>query len=51
VFAFYNDRGECENRIEEFKNGFRADRLSGLRFLRTWYPAGRPVGLMLSGPS
>ena len=27
VFAFYNDRGECENRIEEFKNGFRADRL------------------------
>ena len=28
VFAFYNDRGECENRIEEFKNGFRADRLS-----------------------
>ena len=20
VFAFYNDRGECENRIEEFKN-------------------------------
>jgi hypothetical protein len=21
VFAFYNDRGECENRIEEFKNG------------------------------
>ena len=28
VFAFYNDRGECENRIEEFKDGFRADRLS-----------------------
>jgi len=26
VFAFYNDRGECENRIQEFKNGFRADR-------------------------
>jgi hypothetical protein len=24
VFAFYNDRGECENLIEEFKNGFRA---------------------------
>src|SRR5581483_5822018 len=23
VFAFYNDRGECENRIEEFKNAFR----------------------------
>jgi Transposase DDE domain group 1 len=33
VFAFYNDRGECENRIEEFKNGFRADRWSGHRFL------------------
>ncbi|HEV2117600.1 MAG TPA: transposase [Terriglobales bacterium] len=33
VFAFYNDRGECENCIEEFKNGFRADRLSCHRFL------------------
>jgi hypothetical protein len=33
VFAFYNDRGECENRIEEFKNGFRADRPSCHRFL------------------
>src|SRR5712691_5741881 len=33
VFAFYNDRGECENLIEEFKNGFRADRLSCHRFL------------------
>ena len=33
VFCFYNDRGECENRIEEFKNGFRADRLSCHRFL------------------
>jgi hypothetical protein len=33
VFAFYNDSGECENRIEEFKNGFRADRLSCHRFL------------------
>src|SRR5208282_5658944 len=33
VFAFYNDRGECENRIEEFKNGFRADRLSCHRLL------------------
>jgi hypothetical protein len=28
IFAFYNDRGECSNRIEEFKDGFRADRLS-----------------------
>jgi Transposase DDE domain group 1 len=27
------DRGECENRIEEFKNGFRADRLICHRFL------------------
>ena len=33
VFAFYNDRGECENRIEEFKSGFCADRLSCHRFL------------------
>jgi hypothetical protein len=33
VFAFYNDRGECENRIEELKNGFRGDRLSCHRFL------------------
>ena len=33
VFAFYNDRGECENRIEELKNGLRADRLSCHRFL------------------
>jgi Transposase DDE domain group 1 len=32
IFAFYNDRGECENRIEEFKNGFAADRLSCHRF-------------------
>jgi hypothetical protein len=32
VFSFYNDRGECENRIEEFKNGFAADRLSCHRF-------------------
>jgi Transposase DDE domain group 1 len=33
VFAFYNDRGECENRIEVFKNGFHAHRLSCHRFL------------------
>jgi len=32
VFSFYNNRGECENRIEEFKNGFAADRLSCHRF-------------------
>ena len=28
IFAFYNSRGECENRIKEVKNGFAADRLS-----------------------
>jgi Transposase DDE domain group 1 len=33
IFRFYNERGECENRIEEFKNGFHADRLSCHRFL------------------
>ena len=32
VFSFYNDRGECENRIEEFKNGFAADRLTATVF-------------------
>jgi hypothetical protein len=31
-FPFYNDRQECANRIEEFKNGFAADRLSCHRF-------------------
>lgn len=33
VCAFYNGRGECENRIDELKNGFCADRLSCQRFL------------------
>jgi len=33
VCEFYNDRGECENRLEELKNGFRADRLSCHRFV------------------
>jgi len=33
VFHFYQGRGECENRIEELKNGFAADRLSCHRFL------------------
>lgn len=33
VFDFYHGRGECENRIEELKNGFAADRLSCHRFL------------------
>lgn len=32
-YIFYNGRGECENRIGEIKNGFRADRLSCHRFL------------------
>lgn len=32
-FDFYNDRGECENRIEELKNGFACDRLSCHRFV------------------
>lgn len=33
VFAFYQGRGDCENRIEELKNGFAADRLSCHRYL------------------
>jgi DDE family transposase len=33
VCEFYNGRGECENRIEELKNGFHADRLSCHRFV------------------
>jgi hypothetical protein len=33
VWQFYNGRGEGENRIAEFKNGFHADRLSCHRFL------------------
>ena len=33
VFHFYQGRGECENRIEELKNGFAADRLSCHRYL------------------
>lgn len=33
LFPFYQGRGECENRIEELKNGFAADRLSCHRFL------------------
>jgi hypothetical protein len=32
-YAFYNGRGECENRIAEVKNGFHGDRLSCHRFL------------------
>lgn len=31
IFQFYNGRGEYENRIEEFKNGFDADRFRCLR--------------------
>jgi hypothetical protein len=33
VFAFYNDRGECENRIKELKLGLRADRLSCTEYM------------------
>ncbi len=33
VFDFYQGRGECENRIEELKNGFASDRLSCQRYL------------------
>lgn len=33
VCAFYNGRGECENRIDELKNGFSCDRLSCHRFV------------------
>ena len=33
VSSFYNGRAECENRIDELKNGFSADRLSCHRFL------------------
>ena len=33
IFTFYHGRGEYENRIEELKNGFAADRLSCHRFL------------------
>jgi hypothetical protein len=33
VCSFYNGRAECENRIDELKNGFSADRLSCHRFL------------------
>jgi hypothetical protein len=28
IYEFYTKRGDCENRIEELKNGFNADRLS-----------------------
>ena len=33
ISTFYQGRGECENRIEELKNGFAADRLSCQRFV------------------
>jgi Transposase DDE domain group 1 len=32
IFNGYDERGECENRIKEFKRGLRADRLSCHRY-------------------
>ncbi len=41
IFAFYNDRGECENRIEELKSGFAGDRLTKRPFARSRPPSPR----------
>lgn len=37
VYGFYTKRGECENRIEELKNGFSADRLSCHKFYANYF--------------
>lgn len=37
IYEFYIKRGECENRIEELKNGFYADRLSCHRFYANYF--------------
>ena len=37
VYGFYTNRGECENRIEELKNGFSADRLSCHKFNANYF--------------
>lgn len=37
IYAFYTKRGECENRIEELKNGFSADRLSCHKFYANYF--------------
>src|SRR5258708_1549464 len=38
VFAFYNDRGECQNRIEDFKNDFPAHPLTSPPFRPNPFP-------------
>jgi hypothetical protein len=37
LYAYYTERGECENRIEELKNGFKADRLSCHSFIANYF--------------
>lgn len=37
IYEFYTKRGECENRIEELKNGFSADRLSCHKFYANYF--------------
>lgn len=37
IYEFYTKRGECENRIEELKNGFKADRLSCHNFYANYF--------------
>ncbi len=37
IYEFYTKRGECENRIEELKNGFNADRLSCHKFYANYF--------------
>lgn len=37
IYEFYTKRGECENRIEELKNGFKAGRLSCHNFFANYF--------------
>jgi hypothetical protein len=37
LYEYYTRRGECENRIEELKNGFKADRLSCQSFIANYF--------------
>ncbi len=37
IYEFYTKRGDAENRIEEFKNGFKADRLSCHNFYANYF--------------